>query len=130
MSPFTHRLPHEPFPKPSRNEDEYFHRLEIEQRMARARQREEERARAERARLKALHEGHCPGCGAELQEVRARDGIVHQCPVCRGVWMDQAMFDRLTHQEEASYLGGIFRGLLLDYTLGEIPTREPPAKNE
>jgi Transcription factor zinc-finger len=123
MSEFTHRLPHRPWSKPSRNEEEYFHREEFRLRMEKARHRETQRGVDERARLLELHRGHCPRCGAELEGIRLAQGMAQQCPLCLGVWMDHVTFDRLTHPgKQDDYLTGIFREMLLRYTTGEIPT--------
>ena len=74
MSKLTHTLPHQPWPKPSRNEEEYFHREEFRHRMETARHREAAAADEERQRLLELHRGHCPRCGAELEGIRLAEG--------------------------------------------------------
>ena len=124
MSEFTHRLPHSGWAKPSRNEEEYFHREEFRQRMELARQREAQREEEERQRLLEVHENHCPKCGGELEEVQVDDVRADQCPNCLGVWLDHQTFDQLTHPEiENEYLTGIFRDVLLQYTTGNIPPK-------
>lgn len=121
MSEFTHRLPHQPWPKPSRNEDRYFIQEEFRKRMAAAREREARREAEERRRWLEAHRDHCPKCGSRLEEVRTPEGSADQCPQCLGVWLDHATFDRLTHAEEKNtYLTGIFREMLLQYTTGEV----------
>jgi len=122
MYHLIHRLPHQAFPTPSRNEDMYALRTEIHERMIRARRLQKEREKAERAVLKRIHHNHCAECGSELERVQFREGAVRQCPTCRGVFMDEGMFARLTHpeSEERSYLTGLFRGFLLDWTTGTI----------
>jgi len=125
MSEFTHHLPHAGWAKPSRNEEEYFHRLEFRQRMELARRHEAKRAEAERARLIEIHQHHCPRCGGELEEVHVQEGHADQCPNCLGVWLDHEMFDRITHPvEDNRYLTAIFRDLLLQYGTGKLPTDE------
>lgn len=127
MSEFTHRLPHHPWSKPSRNEDEYFRREDFRARMEAARQRETEREQEERQKLRDAHQGHCPACGSKLERVSVDDGSAEQCPSCLGVWLDHGLFDRLTHPHEKNeYLTGIFRGILLQWTTGEL--KAPPAK--
>jgi len=96
MSEFTHKLPHQPWSKPSRNEQEYFHREEFKSRMATARQREARRADEERRRWIEAHANHCPRCGGFLEEIRTAEGTADQCPNCLGVWLDRQTFDRLT----------------------------------
>lgn len=134
MYEFTHRLPHEPFRPGSRNEDEYFARLEIERRMELARQRRSRREREEQERRRRLHHDHCPECGGALEHARVREGEVRQCAACRGVWMDSDLFARLTHPagEDRGYLANLLSGLLLDHTLGRLAqapvAEEPPER--
>lgn len=118
--PFTHRLPHGPWDKPSRNEEEYFRRLEIEKRREAARRREDERAAEERERLKQLHKGHCPTCGAKLVHIRLRDVWADQCASCGGIWLDREMFELFTYRKRGP-LADWFRSVLLEHSLGELP---------
>lgn len=127
MSEFTHRLSHQPWSKPSRNEDAYFRQEDFRKRMEAARQREAERAHEERERWLESHRGHCPSCGSLLERITLEEGSADQCPSCLGVWLDHSLFDQLTHpHEENQYLTGIFRGLLLQFTTGDLA--KPPSK--
>ncbi len=126
MTEFTHRLPHEPWRKPSRNEDEYFREKEFRERMRAAQEREARREATERAERMERHAGHCPGCAAPLQPLELEAGSAQQCPSCMGVWMDHETFDHLTHPDEPNeYLTGILRGLFLDFTTGTLPSTDP-----
>lgn len=121
MTEFTHRLPHQPWSKPSRNEREYFNRLEFQKRMEAARRREAKREEEERQKLLDRHRNHCPNCGGELEPMEAAEVRAHQCPNCLGVWMDHEAFDRLTHPDEGNqYLTDIFREMFLQYTTGKV----------
>jgi hypothetical protein len=121
MTEFTHRLPHQPWSKPSRNEEEYFHRDEFRHRMELARQREAEREGDERARWLESHRNHCPKCGSRLEVMETEDARADQCPQCLGVWLDHDTFDRLTHPEEKNaYLTMVFRDILLQFTTGKV----------
>jgi uncharacterized protein len=126
MSEFTHRLPHQPWGKPSRNEEQYFHREEFKSRMAVARVREARRAFEERQRWIEAHANHCPKCGGRLEEIRTAEGAADQCPSCLGVWLDHETFDRLTHPEKPGddYLTSLFREVLLEYTTGSVTRRK------
>jgi hypothetical protein len=120
MTEFTHRLPHQPWSKPSRNEEEYFHRDEFRHRMELARQREAEREQEDRRRWLESHRNHCPKCGSRLEVVETDDAQADQCPQCLGVWLDHETFDRLTHPEEKNaYLTMVFRDALLQFTTGK-----------
>ena len=119
MGPFTYRLHHEPFRKPSKNEEEYFQRRRFEERRRRARERAEDRAEEERSRLVELHRNRCPRCGERLEHIRVKKAWADQCPVCEGVWLDREVFCLLTHQKER-VLTDIFRYILLDQCMGDI----------
>jgi len=121
MGHFTYRLHHEPFRKPSKNEEEYFHRQAFEARRAAARKRAESRAEEERIRLKELHQGRCPRCGEPLEHVRIKEAWADQCPVCEGVWLDREVFRTLT-QEREQPLAAMFRYMLVDQSMGEMRT--------
>jgi len=128
MSEFTHRLPHQPWSKPSRNEQEYFRREEFQKRMAAARSREAAREQEERQRLLDTHAGRCPRCGGRLEEIRTAEGAAEQCPNCLGVWLDHEMFNRLTHpSEQNTYLTGILREVILQWTTGDVQAKDPGA---
>lgn len=124
MGPFTYRLHHEPFRKPSKNEEEYFHRQEFDQRRRKARRRAEERAEDDRKRLVELHRNRCPRCGERLEHIRIKKAWADQCPLCEGVWLDREIFSVLTHEKER-VLTDIFRYILLDQCMGE--TRIDPS---
>jgi rubrerythrin len=123
MSPFTYRLHHEPFRRPSKNEEEYFHRQAFEARRAAARKRAEARAAEERERLRKLHEGRCPRCGERLEHIQIKKAWADQCPVCEGVWLDREVFCALTHEKEQP-LAAMFRYMLVDQGMGEISTEQ------
>lgn len=119
MGSFTYRLHHEPFRKPSKNEEEYFHRKKFEERRMEARRKAEDRGDEERMRLMELHRNRCPRCGEKLEHIRIKKAWADQCPVCEGVWLDREVFCLLTHQKER-VLTDIFRYILLDKSMGEI----------
>ena len=119
MAPFTYRLHHEPFRKPSKNEEEYFHRQAFLSRKVAARERAQERAQEERERLKELHRNRCPRCGEKLEAFRTKRVKADQCPICGGVWLDHDTFDSLTH-EKGENLSALFRYVLVDQTMGEM----------
>lgn len=126
MSEFTHRLPHQPWSKPSRNEDEYFQRETFRARMEAARRREAEREAKERQRWLDEHQGHCPKCGGKLEPLEFQDVTAEQCPHCLGVWMAHEDFDHLTHpREKNETTTRIFREILLQWTTGEVKAKVP-----
>ncbi len=70
-----------------------------------------------------LHRDCCPKCGSALQHIRVKEGEADQCPSCLGVWLGYDMFAALTHPA-GGYLQDIFRTLVLEYSMGEIPGPE------
>lgn len=93
--------------KPSRNEDEYFVKLDAELLKA-------QRAKLDADRLKQEREIHlmkCPKCGADLAE-REMHGIkIDQCTECSGVWLDKGEMEMLLHSEESG-ISRVVRDLL------------------
>ena len=70
--------------KPSRNENEYFVRLDAD--LIRARRAELDAERA--ARERAAHLMKCPKCGGDLAETTLEDVKIDRCRDCDGVWID------------------------------------------
>ena len=75
--------------KPSRNEDEYFVRMDAELLKQRRASLDEERARLERT----AHLNKCPKCGGELTERELHQVKVDICPDCGGMWLDAGELD-------------------------------------
>ena len=119
MYEFTHRIPHQAWEKPSRNEDAWFRRQELERRLARLRERRRARREARRRELRSRVRGHCPECGSRLRHIRVREGEADQCVGCQGVFMDRALFETLTHPED-SHLTRVLRSVVLQYSLGRL----------
>jgi hypothetical protein len=95
--------------KPSRNEEEYFARVEAE-RVGKLKQSAEIEAQM------AERRGHfmkCPRCGADL-EVKHYSGIeVERCPECRGFWFDEGEAERLVELNASKgVVGGAFRAIV------------------
>jgi uncharacterized protein len=93
--------------KPSRNEDEYFAKLDADLIKDRRARLDEERARAERA----LHIMRCPRCGAKLVERRHHHVIIDECPECGGTWLDKgelALLEYVDRSRMRRFIGGMF----------------------
>lgn len=123
MGAFTYRLHHEPFRRPSKNEEEYFCRRRFEKRRAEARRKAESRDVEDRSRLRELHQNRCPRCGEKLEHVKIRKWWADQCPVCEGVWLDRKVFCILTHEREQP-LAAMFRWMLVDQGMGEMQVED------
>ncbi len=95
--------------KPSRNEDEYFLKLDAELIKA-------HRARldAERKQIELSHPWKCPKCRGSLYETTIQHVKVDVCESCKGMWLDAGEFEMLTHVDESrvgTFLDDILRGL-------------------
>lgn len=75
--------------KPSRNEDEYFVKLDAELMKQRRMELDSSRANQERA----SHFMKCPKCGADLAEREVHQVKVDVCTECGGVWLDAGELD-------------------------------------
>lgn len=71
--------------KPSRNEDEYFAKVNAELMKERRARLDEERRQQERI----SHYNKCPKCGCDLEE-REHHGVrIDQCTECEGMWLNK-----------------------------------------
>jgi hypothetical protein len=93
--------------KPSRNEDEYFAKLDAERVKELRAKLDAERKATERT----SHYMKCPKCGHDLQEVTVRSVKVDTCGNCHGMWLDAGEIDMIgTGGENA--VTGYFRDIL------------------
>lgn len=94
--------------KPSRNEDEYFARLDAELMKQR-------RAKLDEQRVATELESHlhkCPRCGSDLKEREHHNVKVDECLDCGGVWLDKGELDMI---REFDSPGSGFMGSLLGF---------------
>jgi hypothetical protein len=93
--------------KPSRNEDEYFTRVNAEQIKALRAQLDAARQQAERE----SHRMRCPRDGAHLQEREHQGMKIDVCPDCGGTWLDKGELEVLEHVEHSEvrrYINTLF----------------------
>jgi hypothetical protein len=93
--------------KPSRNEDEYFVRLDADLLKAQRAYLDEQRAAQERQQ----HFMKCPKCGHDLVEREFHHVKVDLCPNCHGMWLDKGEIGMIGHVD-ASDRGGFISSLL------------------
>jgi uncharacterized protein with PIN domain len=77
----------------SRNEEQYFARVDADLMKEYRSTREIERSQLERA----SHFMRCPRCGGTLHEVAHHGVTVDRCVDCKGVWLDAGDFEHLEH---------------------------------
>jgi ribosomal protein L37AE/L43A len=96
--------------KPSRNEDEYFAKQNLEIIHEMRVKLDAERKKVERE----AHHNKCPRCGADLKERQAEQVKIDECGECGGVWLDPGELEQLRRVNSArgvsgGVLGSLFR---------------------
>ncbi len=94
--------------KPSKNETEYFARLDAELMKQRRASLDTERTKRERA----AHFNKCPKCGCDLTEREHHHVKVDECLECGGIWLDKGELDMI---EEFDRRSSRFMGSLLGF---------------
>ena len=86
--------------KPSRNEEEYFAKLEAE-RMERKRQ---EQSKLNQDSERKSHYMRCPKCGGHLVTEELNRVQVDRCPDCHGIWFDAGEIEAVLHATDKGFL--------------------------
>lgn len=91
---------------PSRNEDEYFARLDAE-----LRKQLREKADEERAARVAAERNKCPRDGATLVVRETKLVTIDQCPTCEGIWLDKGELELLAagNVEQSGIFGSVLK---------------------
>ncbi len=89
---------------PSRNEDEYFARLDAD-----LRKQLREKANEERAARIAAEQNKCPRDGTPLVAKETNHVTIDQCPTCEGIWLDKGELELLAagNAEHSGFLGSL-----------------------
>lgn len=97
--------------KPSKAEDEYFARQELERRKKWAAEQSAKMAADEKERIRQAHWMKCPKCGMDLKEIELHNVKVDQCASCGGIFLDAGEIDQITKHDEGvvSRVFSIFR---------------------
>jgi Zn-finger nucleic acid-binding protein len=106
--------------KPSRNEEEYFARLEAE----RIERKRKELARLETDRERKSHYMRCPKCGGQLVTEEFHRVQVDRCPDCHGLWLDAGEIELVVEHEDK----GVIRRALGEFlaSLGRRKVSDSP----
>lgn len=91
--------------KPSRAEDEYFARQELERRKQWAKEQSAKMATTEKERLRQLHDMKCPKCGMDLTTIEFRGIKLDRCPSCNGTWFDAGEVEQLLSPQNSGLFG-------------------------
>ena len=97
--------------KPSKKEDEYFARLELERRRKKEEEKLKHLAEKEKKRLQELHYMRCPKCGMELSEIDYQAIKVDKCFSCDGIWLDAGEIESIANLKKTSMINifNVFR---------------------
>ena len=96
------------FDKPSKNEDEYFARQELERRKKWAQEQSAKMAADQKEQLKQAHWMKCPKCGMDLKEIEIHGVKVDQCANCGGVFLDAGEMEQVEKHEDGGVMGRVF----------------------
>src|SRR4051812_7726221 len=94
--------------KPSRNEDKYFGKRNLELIHEMRMKLDAERKQAERK----AHHNKCPRCGGDLKEQQAEQVKIDECSDCGGIWLDKGELDQLRRVNRARGVSGGVLGTL------------------
>ena len=92
--------------KPSRNEDEYFAKVNAELIKERRARLDAERAKQERK----AHLNKCPKCGCDLVEREHHHVKMDMCPECQGMWLDKGeleMIEQVERNQVKRFIGSM-----------------------
>ena len=95
------------YEKPSKAEDEYFARQELERRKKWAQEQAAKLAEEDKEKIKQQHWMKCPKCGMDLATIELHGVKVDQCASCGGIFFDAGEVEQLL-QAERSGQGGVF----------------------
>jgi Zn ribbon nucleic-acid-binding protein len=94
--------------KPSKNEEEYFARLDAELMKERRARLDQERITRERL----MHHNKCPNCGCDLREREHHHVKVDECAECGGIRLDKGELEMI---EEFDRRGSGFMSSLFGF---------------
>ncbi|GDX78377.1 hypothetical protein LBMAG42_01880 [Deltaproteobacteria bacterium] len=89
------------------SEEEYFVRIEREERARAAAEAEKAKGEAARAELKALHHQRCGKCGGELKPQDFRGVEIDICESCGSVLLDPGELEQLAGKDASGALAGL-----------------------
>jgi uncharacterized protein YecA (UPF0149 family) len=88
--------------KPSSKEEEYFSRIDLENRKKIEEEKLRQIAAEEKKHLKKLHYMHCPKCGMKLSEIDYKGITVDKCFSCDGIWLDAGELESIAKLEQGA----------------------------
>lgn len=97
--------------KPSKNEEEYFAKQEVDKAERLSKEFGAKYKNEEKQKMKDLHFMHCSKCGMELQSITFQGFILEKCFHCGVYVLDEDEFEKLAGREEGflSSIVGLFK---------------------
>lgn len=92
--------------KPSKAEDEYFTKLELERKKQWEKERQAKMGSQEKEKLKELHFMKCPKCGMDLHTIDYKQLKLDRCVSCNGTWFDAGEMETLLESDQG-FLGKV-----------------------
>ena len=86
--------------KPSEREEDYFKRLEFEEKQRIEEERQKALVEKEKTQLKDIHFMHCPKCGMNLIEIDYKGVTVDKCSSCEGIWLDAGELEMVSSKDK------------------------------
>lgn len=93
--------------KPSRDEDEYFSRLERGKLSKLSAQRSDRLSEEDADKLRELHWMRCAKCGGVMETQVFRGQEIERCPGCGGVYLDKGELEALAGKDRSGFLSEI-----------------------
>jgi len=98
--------------KPSKDEDEYFAREDVEKKRKLAFQQAQVMAEQQQEALRTLHYMKCPKCGFDLHTLKLGQVDIDTCFNCKGVWFDAGELEHFQREvkkpeQKSAVLGAI-----------------------
>lgn len=85
--------------KPSKNEDEYFAKIDVDKARRLARLVSSKYQKEEKEKMQHIHHMHCAKCGMDLQEITFQGFVIDKCFDCGAVILDADQFAKLAGSE-------------------------------
>ena len=91
-----------------KSEEEYFKRIEAEQKAKLKAKQEAEGAQASKEERKKLHFNKCGKCGADMDTKAFRGVEIELCPECGAVLLDPGELEQLAGQDNSAVFTSFF----------------------
>ena len=87
---------------PSEREEEYFAKMEYENKKKIEDQKQKKLAAGEKKIRKELLHMKCPKCGMELIEIEYKKIKIDKCSECKGIWLDAGELETASKFEKST----------------------------